>query len=423
MITLNVALFVFTALSLMLSVGLSIEALIQKKKAAYFVQLLLASSGAFVFGVMTLCCLLIFESGVIFGLSEMYQFSLPMSENLLIDQLFYQQGLLILAVFIGSSLINLFIAKLTSNQTLFIAPVEVFLMSLLMVIFLSFSSLSITGICLVSSLTIGLLMTSLPILIQKINRMKQTNKPLIGTLNILHYGAVLSAVKLVPATQVRCSEMLKRRCPFVLKYPKWSLMLCLLGLSTVIQVCYVMSHGIPNYQISLGDIWVLDQYQLLFITPSALLIGSLSALMFNRCYKHLIESLLQAIRRYYPKGQVACSWLFHLSKSDPYLVMGVMVSYLGVAVALYYLQFYLHEATLFLPNLLTCGLMGIVLAKRCDQMKGWYAAMWGSFFNGVLLTFIPTISFYVFSHTTLPLCFQRADLFFMSQLLDIFFIF
>ena len=423
MITLNVALLAFTALMLVLSMSLSIEALVQKKKTTYFLRLLLDSSGAFVFGLLTLFCLLIFESSIIWGLSQIYDFSPPIIENIFMDQLFYQQGLLILVVFIGGILVNFFISKITSYRTLFIAPVETFLMSMLIVIFLRFSTLSITVICLIGSITIGILMSSLPVLLQKINRMQETNNPLIGTLNILHFGTVLSAVKLAPTTKKNCSDILKEKFSFVLKYPKLSLLICLLGLSTVIQLSYVAQNGIPNYQISLGGILVLEQYKLLLITPSILLIGSVSALIFNRCYKRLIAILGQVIHRYCPNAKLAFSWLFHLKDSEPYLVIGVMISYLGVGVALYYLQFYLHDATLVLPNLMTCGLIGVVLAKRCDQMKGWYAAMWGSFFNGVALTLIPTISLYAFSKTTLPLCFQRADLFFMSQLLDIFFIF
>lgn len=95
---------------------------------------------------------------------------------------------------------------------------------------------------------------------------------------------------------------------------------------------------------------------------------------------------------------------------------------MAALVTLMYLSFY-QVTEIVMPELVSIGLIGVLVSKMANQVNGVKGTLIASFMNGILLTVIPTLSLHYLKALQLEGSFRSLDTFFISQLLDRLFIF
>ena len=422
MITRQLIFILMLSLLLLSGIVFLISDIIQKQSITNQLKQMLKLIMTAIAGNAVLICMAIYESIMAWNLSPWFQFNLVNTHESYINQLVIQNGFIIFCVCAISLTFNYISVKKYQWTYLFLSPESVFLMAITSVSFLSFTSLSVAVNGLISCLIVSCCMLINAWWNKKMKNQLDKQNVVLGTFSFIHVGFIFFSIRMLNLSGKPCKDILERKLPWLLRYSTLVVLVGLFILSGMINFS-----GFDQRQtmltVQIFNYTVHSNVALMMLQLIVLVVGTVSGYIFYRGYRFILNKWIRLIKKDNSDIIVATSWIYHLQACQPYVVIGFMMSLVGCLVGLYYLTFYVPQYDLIMPNLIGIGLSGIVIAKLSDRCGGITGAMSGAFLHGILLTITPTLSFVSFQSTTLPIYFQQIDYFFISQLLDILFIF
>ncbi len=379
--------------------------------------------GAFVCGVGLLLCGTIYQGVMALSLGQWLNFTHIQPSYRVVQEVFMTKWLTISSVMVMSLLFNVIIVKQTKHRYLFISPIELLGLSLLVVMFLSFASHSSLNVMVMGTSIVATIICLYPWILTKLMGSHVKPATTLATTSLCHVVIALLLSRLFKREKATCLQLLEIKTPWAVRYAWEILFIGLLMLTLMLTALAQNSDQVPTVNIILFDAIVIGNESLTLISVVTLVLGSVFAWAFYRCYIQSMTAFITALQSFIPRAKVATDFVYLLQDAKSFVLIGFFVSLIGSGVGLYYLNYYVGDKHLICPNLILIGLFGIVVAKLCDGVGGWRGSVLGCLVQGTLVTLVPTLSFLAFETTTIPLYFQQIDWFFISQWLDIFCIF
>lgn len=334
-----------------------------------------------------------------------------------------QKWFVIICTVFMAWIINGALAYYTKFKHLFIAPIEMIVFTTIMMTLLQQSSLSISSQIMITAGVLGLAMSIAPWITSKLCKGELEGHTTLGVFHYLDNWLCIGVGNLFGKCHLSTEAFIEK------SNFKKLLKTGFLGVALFLVIVTLLFTFIAYFQgyheqmrLVILDQFVVDGIGLQIVNSLSILVGMGCFYGFYRLMVSVYPAYLAFFKKIIPTAYFATDWIYQLQHCRYVGLIGFISSYVASFVTLMYLSFY-QVTDIVMPELLSIGLIGVLVGKMGDRANGIKGALIASCMNGILLTVIPTLSFYYLKALQLQGNFNSLDTLFISQLLDRLFIF
>ena len=339
-------------------------------------------------------------------------------ETVLIEKWF-----VIICTVLMAFVINVALAYYTRFKHLFIAPFEMIIFTTVMMTLLQQSSLSISSQIMMMAVVLGMVMSIAPSITSKLCKGELEGRTTLGLFHYLDNWLCIGVGNLFGKCHLSTEAFVENSNFKRILKKGFSGVTFFLIITTVLLtfIAYFQGYHEQTRLVILNQL-IVEGIGLLVINVLILLMGIGCFYGFYRLIISVYPVYLSFFEKIIPTAYFATDWIYQLQHCRYVGLIGFISSYVAALVTLMYLSFY-QVTEIVMPELVSIGLIGVLVSKMANQVNGVKGTLIASFMNGILLTVIPTLSLHYLKALQLEGSFRSLDTFFISQLLDRLFIF